>query len=71
MVNCPSCNRIIMDSTNEGGYKLRSRMVLFHEGRAHALCPTCKTKVEVPIHVGSMPEAPPKPKHILNVQNDR
>jgi hypothetical protein len=71
MIHCPSCNRILMDSTTDGGVKLRSRMVLFHNGEAHALCPTCKTKVAVPLQLGSMPEAPPKTKHVLNMKNDR
>lgn len=51
MLNCPNCNRIIVDSTQDGGVKLRSRMVLFNGDVAHAICPSCKTKVEVPLSI--------------------
>jgi len=65
MLNCPECNRIIMDSTSDGGWKLRSRMVLFHGGKAEALCPTCKTRVEVPVLLGDIGNPPPKPKIVV------
>jgi hypothetical protein len=66
MIYCPHCNRIIMDATQDGGYKLRSRMIIFKDGKATALCPTCKTSVEVPIQLGSVnEEVQPKPKLIV------
>lgn len=50
MLNCKSCNRIIMDKTRDGGFKLRTRMVLFTPDKgAIALCPTCKTENVVPV----------------------
>jgi hypothetical protein len=66
MVKCPECKRIILDSTQDGGYKLRSRMVLFKNGKAVALCPTCKSTVEVPVILGDVGEPPAKPKIIVN-----
>jgi hypothetical protein len=66
MVHCPKCNRIIMDSTQDGGYKIRSRMIVFKDGKAIALCPTCKTDVEVPVHLGEVSEAQPKTKFIIS-----
>lgn len=52
-IHCPKCNRIVMDSTQDGGFKLRTRMVLFSsEGYAHALCPSCKEPVHVPVFLG-------------------
>jgi hypothetical protein len=66
MLQCGGCNRIIMDSTSEGGWKLRTRMVLFdEEGQAKAICPTCKTQVDVPIMLGAV-NALPKPKLVIN-----
>ena len=66
MLNCPNCNRIIVDSTQDGGVKLRSRMVIFTGGTAHALCPSCKTKVEVPLSIDNS-KLPPsdKPMHVI------
>lgn len=69
MIQCGNCNRIIMDSTSEGGWKLRTRMVLFDDkGKAKALCPTCKTQVDVPIHIGDV-NLLPKSKLFINVNN--
>jgi len=66
MVQCPGCKRIIMDSMQSGGYKIRSRMILFSDGKAIAICPTCKTHVEVPIILGAIPEEPHKSKLFIN-----
>lgn len=49
MLNCTSCRRIIMDNTDDGGVKLRTRMVLFSATGVVALCPTCKTPNPVPV----------------------
>ena len=66
MVQCPECKRIIMDSTQSGGYKIRSRMILFSENKAVAICPTCKTYVEVPIILGALPQKISKEKIVVN-----
>lgn len=66
MVSCPQCNRIIMDATQDGGFKIRSRMIIFKDGKAIALCPTCKTNVEVPIQLDAVAKPLPKPKLIVN-----
>lgn len=71
MIHCPKCNRIILDTTADGGYKMRTRMVLFHEGEAKCICPSCKTKVDVPVVLGDVPLAPPKPKHLITNKNNR
>jgi hypothetical protein len=66
LLNCPKCSRILIDSTTDGGYKLRTRMVLFNaNGVAEALCPTCKTKVVVPLIIGDLGVVPPKTKHFI------
>ena len=67
MLNCPKCNRIIVDSTQEGGVKLRSRMIVFNGDVALALCPTCKTQVEVPltINLDRLPPPNSKLKHFV------
>ena len=49
MINCPRCNRIIVDRTQNGGYKIRSRMILLLDGKAVALCPSCRYFVTVPL----------------------
>lgn len=66
MLHCPECNRILIDMTSDGGVKLRSRMVLFQGSGAHAICPSCKTKVEVPlmVDVSKLPQ-PTKTKHFV------
>ena len=61
-LNCPHCNRIIMDTTSDGGYKIRTRMLLFINNMAMALCPTCKTKIPVPLSLGDVSMLLPKPK---------
>lgn len=66
MLQCPECDRIMMDSTDDGGWKLRTRMVLFGpDGGAHAICPSCKTHVPVDIVLGNMENPLPKPKLLL------
>jgi uncharacterized Zn finger protein (UPF0148 family) len=41
-----------MDNTEEGGYKIRCRMLIFaDDGKAYAICPTCKNNVEVPVNL--------------------
>jgi hypothetical protein len=56
-----------MDATQDGGYKVRSRMILFDEnGKAVALCPTCKHRVAVPIQLGNISPLPmPKTRLIV------
>lgn len=66
MLTCPDCNRIIMDKTADGGYKLRSRMVIFQDSTAFALCPSCKKAVSVPILLGDVSNILAKPKIFLN-----
>lgn len=61
MLNCPNCNRIVIDTTNDGGVKVRSRMILFNGTEAHAICPSCKTKVVVPLSVDTS-KLPPSDK---------
>lgn len=64
MLHCPGCNRIIMTQTKEG-YKVRSRMVLFIEDYAEAICPTCKKRVKVPLTLGNVEEVFELPKLVL------
>lgn len=66
MVKCPNCQRIIMDAMQTGGYKIRSRMILFTEGKAIALCPSCKHHVEVPIILSSTPKDPCREKIVIS-----
>lgn len=68
MLNCPKCNRIIVDSTQEGGVKVRSRMIVFNGDAATALCPSCKTSVEVPLTIDTekLPSLSTKPKHFIH-----
>lgn len=51
-----------MDATSDGGYKVRTRILVFHDGKATALCPTCKQKVEVPVILGDVDDMLPKQK---------
>ena len=66
MLYCPKCNRIVVDVTQDGGVKVRSRMIIFSDNEAHALCPSCKTRVSVPLSV-DVSKLPPatKPKHFV------
>ena len=54
MLHCSKCNRILMNVTEDGGYKVRSRMILFKDGEATAICPQCKKRNYVPIQLGSV-----------------
>lgn len=66
MLNCPKCNRIVVDMTKDGGVKVRSRMLLFNGTEAHAICPSCKTKVIVPLSVDtSKLPSPNRPQHFV------
>jgi len=67
MLCCPKCNRIIVDTTQDGGAKVRSRMLLFDGSEAHAICPSCKTKVSVPLTIDAskLPHHE-KPKHYIS-----
>lgn len=65
MLNCPKCNRIIVDSTNDGGIKIRTRMLLFNGLEAHAICPSCKTKIAVPLSVDKTSLPPARPVSII------
>lgn len=65
MIQCEKCNRIIVDQSENGGAKIRARMILFDEnGQATALCPTCKHPVPVPLTLGNI-GALPKPRLIV------
>lgn len=56
-----------MDSTQDGGYKIRTRMLLFKDGKAIALCPSCKHEVEVPVAL-SVEEVPSQgPKLVVKI----
>lgn len=70
MLKCQKCNRIIVDVTNEGGVKVRSRMIVFNGSEAHAICPSCKTSVPVPLIVDISQLPPPSNvKHIIHKRN--
>jgi len=66
MLNCPNCKRIVLDMTQDGGVKVRSRMIIFNGTEAHAICPSCKTNVSVPLLVdfSRLPHYD-KPKHFV------
>lgn len=66
MVQCPKCHRIIIDKTQNGGYKVRSRMILFLDGKAVALCPSCKYYVDVPLLIEEPSQELPKEKLVIN-----
>jgi hypothetical protein len=56
-----------MDSTEGGGWKIRSRMILFNpSGEAQAICPFCKTKVSVPVLLDKIEVPKVKQKIIIN-----
>lgn len=66
MLQCEDCRRVIMDSTADGGWKIRTRMLLFDsEGQAKAICPSCKAHVPVPVSLGKVENPLPKPKLIV------
>ncbi len=49
MVNCPVCKKTIIVQDDNGIRKLRSRVLLFEENKTIAICPQCKTRMEVPV----------------------
>lgn len=57
-----------MDRTGDGGYKLRTRMLLFRDEKAIALCPSCKSEVDVPVALGDTSSIPELPKTPLIVR---
>jgi hypothetical protein len=70
MLQCTNCRRIILDSTSEGGWKLRTRMLIFQDdGTASAICPSCKTAVKVPVQLDGTQIALPKPTLFVKPDN--
>lgn len=52
LLHCPKCDRIIISPLKDGGYKVRTRMLLFPTyEQAKAICPTCKERVTIPIYL--------------------
>lgn len=56
-----------MDATPDGGFKIRSRMLIFKDGVATALCPTCKEPVVVPVVVNAAVEPISGPKLVVKI----
>ena len=46
---CTTCNEVILKSTPDGTIKLRSKVVIFKESGASAVCKGCGTEVPVPV----------------------
>lgn len=53
MIQCPKCQKNIVDTAEDGTKRLRSKLVLFTDEGAVALCPSCKEQVPVPVTLGS------------------
>ena len=62
-MKCPTCGRVLLETNNEGVKKLRSRMLLFEADGTKAICPSCKTKVCVPVTLDTNSTAPIK--HVI------
>lgn len=64
---CQECGRIIVDATQDGGVKIRSRMIIFDkDGQASALCPTCKHIIGIPVaFTGTIENSLPKTKIVV------
>ncbi|MEW6087368.1 MAG: hypothetical protein AB1498_03625 [bacterium] len=47
-MKCPICNKTII--SNEGRkQKLRTRIIIFDQGKTIAKCQNCKSEVEIPV----------------------
>lgn len=46
---CTSCNEVIIKGSADGSIKLRSKVVLFKDDSAVAVCKGCGAEVPVPI----------------------
>lgn len=62
MLNCPECGRTLMDKTSDGGMRLRTRILLFDDAGTLAVCPSCKTRVNVPVKINKNDR---KLKHVI------
>lgn len=49
-LRCPQCSRMLL-RTNNGEAVYLARVTLFRGGKAAATCPTCKTRVNVPLRL--------------------
>lgn len=49
MKQCPACKKNIIDLSEDGTPRLRSKIILFGEHGAEAKCPSCGHMVSVPI----------------------
>ena len=61
-IHCPKCQRILLDENDDGTQKLRTKLLLFHNNNALAMCPQCKTEVPVPV---SLQPREPKLQHVI------
>lgn len=64
MVHCPTCDRIILD-TSDGKRKLRARVLLFEDDGTIAVCPQCKMGVRVPVTLDGAQTAPSPLRHVI------
>lgn len=46
---CSACNEIILKSVSDGSIKLRSKVLIFKDDGAYAICKGCDTEVPVPV----------------------
>jgi hypothetical protein len=54
-----------MDKGQDGGVRLRTRMMLFTDQGAVAVCPQCKTHVPVPVQLAPGTEAKPAKTRVV------
>jgi predicted RNA-binding Zn-ribbon protein involved in translation (DUF1610 family) len=49
VIDCPKCGKHIMDTNEDGTKRLRSKVILFRDDGAVAVCPACKAEIPVPL----------------------
>lgn len=64
MVECPKCEKILMDTNTDGTRRLRTKILLFEATGAIAVCPQCKERVPVPVTLTGETERTPL-KHVI------
>ena len=46
---CSRCNDVVLKSFSNGELKLRSKVIVFNESGAFAVCKGCNTEIPIPI----------------------
>ncbi len=48
---CSSCGDVVIKSSNDGGTKIRSKVLVLNDKGAYAICKGCGKEIQVPLKI--------------------